>query len=77
MDMTLGLGMKKRLCRVNGELAYFLSWSYNYGGTLAIVEFADGIKVIDPTLIKFEDEDHAMLCDIVKMGSERRGNKNA
>lgn len=77
MDMTLGLDMKERLCRVNGEPAYFLTWSYNYGGTLAIVEFADGIKVIDPTLIKFEDEDHDMLCDIVKMDSKRRGNKNA
>lgn len=44
---------------------------------LAIVEFADGIKVIDPTLIKFEDEEHDMLCYIVKMDSERRGNKNA
>ena len=54
MDMILGLGMKKRLCRVNGELTYFLSWSYNYGWPLAIVEFTDGIKFIDPTLIKFE-----------------------
>lgn len=77
MDTTLKLCMEKRLCRVNGELAYFLSWSYNYGRPLAIVEFADGISFIDPTLIKFEDEDHDMLCDIVKMDSERRGNKNA
>lgn len=61
MDMTLELSMAKRLCRINEELAYFLSWIYNYGGTLAIVEFADGIKFIDPTLIKFEDEDHTML----------------
>lgn len=69
--------MAKLLCRVNREHAYFLSWIYNYSGTLAIVEFADGIKVIDPTLIKFEDKEHDMLCDIVKMDNERRGNKNA
>ena len=69
--------MAKLLCHVNRERAYFLSWSYNYDGTLAIVEFADGIKVIDPTLIKFEDEDHAMLCNIVKMDSERKKKKNA
>lgn len=40
------------------------------GGTvsyiLGIVEFPDGVKRIDPTKIKFCDEQNAILCEMAK-----------
>lgn len=36
-----------------------------------IVEFDDGIRRVDPTVIKFCDEEHANLCALNKYEKER------
>lgn len=60
-----------RLCEVSGELGYFHLWEYGYpagqvGQVYGIVEFKDGVRRVDPTKIKFCDEENASLCALVK-----------
>ena len=38
---------------------------------LGIVEFEDGVRHVDPTEIKFCDEEHASLCALNKYEKER------
>ncbi len=42
---------------------------------LGIVEFEDGIRRVDPTEIKFCDEEHANLCALNKYEKERCTNE--
>lgn len=42
---------------------------------LGIVEFEDGIRRVDPTEIKFCDEEHATLCAQNKYEKERCANE--
>ena len=42
---------------------------------LGIVEFDDGIRRVDPTEIKFCDEEHANLCELNKYEKERCTNE--
>lgn len=58
-----------RTCEVNGELCYFHCWEQAsdvlWHGISAqvygIVEFADCIKRVDPTAIRFDDEKNHFL----------------
>lgn len=42
---------------------------------VGIVEFEDGIRRVDPTAIKFCDEEHANLCALNKYEKERCTNE--
>lgn len=42
---------------------------------VGIVEFDDGIRRVDPTEIKFCDEEHANLCALNKYEKEHRTNE--
>lgn len=42
---------------------------------LGIVEFEDGIRRVDPTEIKFCDEEHTNLCALNKYEKEHRTNE--
>lgn len=70
--------MNKRLCIVNGEFGYFHTWEENNGKSLyGIVEFTDGIRRVEPTQIRFADEENHALYkmneDFEKEESENEG----
>ena len=56
---------ERRLCEVDGRLGYFHCWeSYNdyfYGYVIGIVEFSDGVQRLDPSRIKFVDDQNREL----------------
>ena len=67
--LTMEIKEERRLCTVKGETGYFHTWE-NYSKPLAagvfskifgIVEFEDGVRRVDPTKIKFCDEENEML----------------
>lgn len=80
VDFTLKY--ERRLCKVNHELGYFHCWEHysnpihaGLTGVISyvsgIVEFEDGVRHVDPTEIKFCDEEHANLCALNKYEKER------
>ena len=74
---------ERRLCKVDGEIGYFHCWEHfskpGPAGVISyvsgIVEFDDGIRRVDPTEIKFCDEEHATLCVWNKYGKEHCKNE--
>lgn len=71
---------ERRLCKVKNELGYFhfpagLAIGSSPAGFVSyfsdIVEFDDGVRYVDPTAIKFCDEEHANLCALNKYEKER------
>lgn len=76
---SINIKQETRLCTVNGESGYFHHWGYYYSkyplevgpieipsGVYGIVEFADRVERVDPTNIKFCDEENAILNEMVK-----------
>lgn len=41
-----------------------------FSRVFGIVEFEDGVKRIDPTEIKFVDEEHDLLCEMIDCRKE-------
>lgn len=73
MAWEVEIKQERRLCTVNGETGYFHTWehyttSYGQSGVYGLVEFADGIRRVDPMLIKFCDEENEMLSVFNKKG---------
>lgn len=81
VDFTLKY--ERRLCKVKNELGYFHCWEHYSEPSPAgfaryvsgIVEFEDGVRHVDPTEIKFCDEEHANLCALNKYEKERCTNE--
>lgn len=81
MAWIIEIKQERRLCTVNGEAGYFHTWeqyskpiepSPMIGGVvsyiLGIVEFEDGVRRVDPTEIKFCDEENGMLSVFNRKG---------
>ena len=62
---TFVVQQERRLCEANGKLGYFHCWEsykdYFYGYVIGIVEFADSVQRVDPTCIKFVDDQNREL----------------
>ncbi len=60
-----------RLCTVDGETGYFHTWEhFSKSGVMSIVsgivEFEDGVRRVDPTQIKFCDEQNEILRAFIR-----------
>lgn len=62
---TFVVQQERRLCEVDGRLGYFHCWEsykdYFYGYVIGIVEFPDGVQRLDPSRIKFVDDQNREL----------------
>lgn len=73
MAWEMVVKQERRLCTVRGSYGYFHIWE-NYtncseqSGVYGIVEFEDGVRRVNPILIKFCDEEHEMLSVLNKKG---------
>lgn len=77
---------ERRICTVgreNPRTGYFHCWEHFskpvpagvINGVFGIVEMTDGVHRVDPTDIKFCDEEHAALCAWNKYGKEHCKNE--
>ena len=84
-NLNWDIRWKTRDCEVDGRYGYFHMWEqYSdinvFGGTSAqvygIVEFAEGIERVDPSKIKFIDQEHAELVMVNKFRKELMEGQN-
>lgn len=73
LEMEMVFKQERRLCTVRDVHGYFHTWehyttSYGQSGVYGLVEFADGVRRVDPMLIKFCDEENEMLSVFNKKG---------
>lgn len=73
MAWEVEIKQERRLCTVNGKTGYFHTWehyttSYGQSGVYGLVEFEDGVRRVDPMLIKFCDEENEMPSVFYKKG---------
>ena len=66
MAWEIEIKQERRLCTVRGDHGYFHTWEHytncsEQSGVYGIVEFEDGVRRVNPILIKFCDEEHEML----------------
>lgn len=66
MAWEVEIKQERRLCAVNWETGYFHTWEHyttlsGQNGVYGLVEFEDGVRRVDPMLIKFHDEENEML----------------
>ena len=69
-----------RICEVGDRIGFFHTWeqwSKPVGESaismlFGIVEFPEGIERVDPTQIKFVDDEHDVLCQLWRAEVERR-----
>lgn len=76
MAWEMEIKQERRLCTVNGEAGYFHTWeqytnSSGQGGVYGLVEFEDSVRRVEPTCIKFCDEENEMLR-VFKNPTKRR-----
>lgn len=68
--LTMTLEQEKRYCEVDGKPGYFHTWEHRksarYAQVYGIVEFADGVRRVDPICIKFCDEYTTVLAGLTE-----------
>ena len=74
-SFEIPIKQQTRSCMVEGRPGVFHLWEQYSQGIVShingIVEFADGVKRVDPCYIEFTDEEHAALCAHEKWLAER------
>lgn len=73
MAWEVEVKQERRLCTVRGDHGYFHTWEHytncsGQSGVYGLVEFEDGVRRVEPTCIKFCDEEHEMLSVFNKKG---------
>lgn len=73
MAWEVEVKQERRLCTVRGDHGYFHTWEHYtncsvQSGVYGIVEFEDGVRRVNPILIKFCDEENEMLSVFNKKG---------
>lgn len=73
MAWEMVIKQERRLCTVRGDHGYFHTWEHytncsGESGVYGIVEFEDGVRRVDPMLIKFGDGENEMLSLYNKKG---------
>lgn len=66
MAWEMVVKQERRLCTVRGSYGYFHTWEHytnssGQSGVYGLVEFEDSVRRVEPTCIKFCDEENEML----------------
>lgn len=66
MALEMVVKQERRLCKVKEEPGYFHTWEHytncsGQSGVYGLVEFEDGVRRVEPTCIKFCDEENENL----------------
>jgi hypothetical protein len=74
--LTMEIKQERRLCTVRGDYGYFHTWEHytnssGQSGVYGLVEFEDSVRRVEPTCIKFCDEENEMLS-LYKDPTKRR-----
>lgn len=76
MAWKMVVKQERRLCTVRGSYGYFHTWEHytnssGQSGVYGLVEFEDSVRRVEPTCIKFCDEENEMLS-LYKDPTKRR-----